>query len=319
MDRIAQAAIEILVKADAKSLPVDVLAVAREIGCIVQPYGEAEQLLAASNKSRENLPDGMALQQEDDYYILYDDNLMPEKRSWIIAHELGHIALHMDKSSPYLTGAPEGTRQEKEAETFARHLLAPLPALHTCRIKTPGEISALVGLSEDVCRKVCFELKRYEEEKQQQEARRQAEDNYNRFRIHRFLRAHRTAIVMTSLVTTFAVILAMICVGYSTSLRQLRAQLDNQSQATTTTPVVQPDPSAGGVADVTGPAEDPATDAPVEATTTTGEDRIVYITREGDRYHNAGCRYVAGREDTITMTEAEAQRAGYEACAFCGG
>ena len=46
-------------------------------------------------------------------------------------------------------------------------------------------------------------------------------------------------------------------------------------------------------------------------------DQTVYITATGEKYHLAGCHYIADKDDLAEMTVAEAEQAGYEACKFC--
>lgn len=311
MDKVMQAAIAVLAKAGADTLPVDVVTVAQIMGYLVQPYSQARDLLDQQGLGGSTLSDGTTLQVDTRYYILYADNLMSAQKSWVLAHELGHIMLHLDPASAYLTGAVDTQRQEAEAEKFARHLLAPLPALYACGAKTPDEISALVGLSDNDCQTICLELKQYAEERERLAVRQKVERNYHKFRSRLFFRAHKYGITISALSASFVVVVAVLVGVYLSSASRWRAQLDEQSTTPTTIPVVQQDQTAAD------PGVDPVSNTSAE--TTSNENRIVYITREGDKYHDADCRYVAGREDTIWMTEAEAQRAGYEACAVCGG
>lgn len=314
MDKVVQAATELLAKAGTKTLPVDVMAVAREIGCVVQPVSKSKELLLREKIDIATIADGRSLQSGDRSYILYNDELTNAQRDRIIAHELGHLVLHQDPTSPYLTGAKDTAKQEAEAEKFARNLLAPLPVLYICDVRTPEEIRALVGLSASDCEKISFELQAYIDAQKILEVGQKVQRQYRSVKARLYLRKHKYAVVMTTIMTVIVAALATVSILSMSSINRLQQQIDGQSATPTAAPVVQQDLTT------TDPGVDPVSNTSAETTTTTtDEERIVYITREGDRYHNADCRYVAGREDTIKMTEAEAQRAGYEACAVCGG
>lgn len=51
--------------------------------------------------------------------------------------------------------------------------------------------------------------------------------------------------------------------------------------------------------------------------TTQAEESIVYITPNGDKYHNKSCRYYS--DDCTAMKEKDAKQAGHTACQICGG
>ena len=46
-------------------------------------------------------------------------------------------------------------------------------------------------------------------------------------------------------------------------------------------------------------------------------EQTVYVTRTGDKYHKAGCRYL--RQSQIPMSLSQAQASGYTPCSICGG
>lgn len=46
-------------------------------------------------------------------------------------------------------------------------------------------------------------------------------------------------------------------------------------------------------------------------------ERTVYITRTGNKYHKDGCRYLRQSKIAISLSDAQAQ--GYTACSICGG
>lgn len=69
------------------------------------------------------------------------------------------------------------------------------------------------------------------------------------------------------------------------------------------------------------PSEDESktttTAAEKDETPPTTEQELVYVTPSGEKYHNKYCRYY--NEDCKEMTAEDAEKAGYDACAVCGG
>jgi competence protein ComEC len=49
------------------------------------------------------------------------------------------------------------------------------------------------------------------------------------------------------------------------------------------------------------------------------DERTVYVTPTGKKYHAAGCRTLSRSKNLTEMSESEAEAAGYTACAVCGG
>lgn len=81
------------------------------------------------------------------------------------------------------------------------------------------------------------------------------------------------------------------------------------------TPVVTPEPT---------PVPTPiATLEPTPAPTTKAtkapakKEATVVVTRTGEKYHTASCRYVRGKNDTRTLTLSKAKAQGYSACKVC--
>lgn len=68
----------------------------------------------------------------------------------------------------------------------------------------------------------------------------------------------------------------------------------------TAAPVATPAPAPA-------PTPAPAAEPPVTAT--------VYVTRTGEKYHRAGCRYLSKSQIAISLSDAQAQ--GYTACSVC--
>jgi len=71
-----------------------------------------------------------------------------------------------------------------------------------------------------------------------------------------------------------------------------------------------------GVFTASTPAAPPVSVKPV-APKAQPQDRTVYITRTGHKYHAAGCRYLSKSSIPISLKDAQAQ--GYTPCSVCGG
>lgn len=69
------------------------------------------------------------------------------------------------------------------------------------------------------------------------------------------------------------------------------------------TPVVTPKPTPAPTTK--------ATKAPAK------KEATVVVTRTGEKYHTASCRYVRGKNDTRILTLSKAKAQGYSACKVC--
>lgn len=49
----------------------------------------------------------------------------------------------------------------------------------------------------------------------------------------------------------------------------------------------------------------------------TSDNPIVYITKYGEKFHQAGCYYIEGKDDIIELPESEAINLGYTPCKIC--
>lgn len=48
-------------------------------------------------------------------------------------------------------------------------------------------------------------------------------------------------------------------------------------------------------------------------------DTSVFVTKYGNKYHLAGCRYIKGKDDLLEISVEKAERGGYEPCEVCIG
>ena len=50
-----------------------------------------------------------------------------------------------------------------------------------------------------------------------------------------------------------------------------------------------------------------------------GENETVYLTESGRCFHRESCKFVVGKDNTTALTRQQAEKAGYEPCAWCFG
>nr|DAI53583.1 MAG TPA: DNA methyl phosphotriester repair domain protein [Caudoviricetes sp.] len=77
------------------------------------------------------------------------------------------------------------------------------------------------------------------------------------------------------------------------------------------TPVVTPEPTPVPTPIATLEPTTKTTKAPAK------KEATVVVTRTGEKYHTASCRYVRGKNDTRTLTLSKAKAQGYSACKVC--
>ena len=82
--------------------------------------------------------------------ILLAEGPSPERRRFILAHELGHIILgHVGRVGLLnREPSPEDDPLEQAANVFASRLLAPACVLWGCNVQSAAEIAQLCGISQ---------------------------------------------------------------------------------------------------------------------------------------------------------------------------
>lgn len=79
------------------------------------------------------------------YEVFYDDRGNPYRRRFTLAHELGHVILKHTHEEWW---------EEREADWFASHLLAPAPLLTRIDCPTPEKVASVFAVSEPAARVV---------------------------------------------------------------------------------------------------------------------------------------------------------------------
>ncbi len=135
-EEIKQIAIQILMKYDVSSVPIDVFELAEKMGIKVTPYScypkEKLSILLYCSK------DGVSLEKDSVPHIFYNDEKNHFRIRYTIMHEIGHIVLNHQEQSELA---------EKEANFFAKNILAPPVLIHELHISTVEEIVVQFDIS----------------------------------------------------------------------------------------------------------------------------------------------------------------------------
>lgn len=108
---------------------------------VLLSYGEAEGLIESLALQAHTKRNAFLLQTQDVGLVLYKDTLPLGAKLFAIAHELGHCFLGHTFYGVREQNF-ENTAQEREADTFALHILAPPCVLRERHLRTVGEIQA---------------------------------------------------------------------------------------------------------------------------------------------------------------------------------
>ncbi len=142
---------QILIKHEIKELPVDVKKICSAEKINVFTYNEGKEFIKSLNLE-DNIKDNDAFSIGS--LIFYDSDKPEPRIRFSIAHELGHIFLHLDNnfstSRPTVYNreiSPCDNPIETEANIFASRLLAPLSVLQFLNLNSASEIAEVCGIS----------------------------------------------------------------------------------------------------------------------------------------------------------------------------
>lgn len=158
-----QIACQLLLSSGQNCLPIrpEKILQAKEIPMV--SFTEFEKAVGKKNRITRHSSEGLTLFFGGVYTVLYDHTLSPSRRSWVLAHELGHILLgHLEPDCP----PQHPAASELQADLFARHLLCPLEILHLCHTKTHHQLALLTGM-EEASAKLCFDALTLKRQKDQ--------------------------------------------------------------------------------------------------------------------------------------------------------
>ena len=127
---------------------------------VLLSYGEAEGLIESLALQAHTKRNAFLLQTQDVGLVLYKDTLPLGAKLFAIAHELGHCFLGHTFYGVREQNF-ENNAQEREADTFALHILAPPCVLRARHLRTVGEIQAETLLDREQAVLALQRLRRY--------------------------------------------------------------------------------------------------------------------------------------------------------------
>lgn len=129
-----------LIEADITEMPVNLCKVCEGLGIRLYTTLEGRQIIKALGLERSAIgSDGFSYRDNHLKIIFYARAVPKERRRFTVAHEIGHLALEHDGS--------DTAREEREANRFASHLLAPSCVLRGVGAYDSGRIMRLCGMS----------------------------------------------------------------------------------------------------------------------------------------------------------------------------
>ncbi|MBD5099535.1 MAG: ImmA/IrrE family metallo-endopeptidase [Clostridiales bacterium] len=133
-------------------LPVDLNAVCRKLKIRLFSYTAAADIIERAHMAdATRRTDGLTFYMRGTPVILYNGAVLPQRVSFTVAHELGHIVLaHVKPGSVTIANRephPGDSPEETAANQFAARLLAPACVLWAMNIHTPEEIMNLCQIS----------------------------------------------------------------------------------------------------------------------------------------------------------------------------
>lgn len=273
----------------------DLARICKKLGYRLFSYTEAADTIKALGLEKFTVFPAFVAHYAKQRFVFFDDKYPTSTRLFSIAHEIGHIVLQHNYS-----GAVGYTQVdnalEREADTFAYQLLAPLCILRALNVSGANEIESRSLLDPSRAKKVHTALRHYKEQPYDSEMIR----SYG-------IILPRQKINIASTLILFAILL----VSAAIFLRELP---DPQPPAETTqdffvhlvekhnaqTEKAQPAPAA----------------EPQTLPALPEQSDLVYIAPHGERYHKENCYHIKNSTaKPLTRTAAESD--GYTPCKTC--
>ena len=296
MTFMEKSALELLLKCGVGQFPVDAAQIARDLNYNLVDYQKGASLIATAGLESMYMYAGFSAKIGEKYYIFFEEKLNREKKNWIIAHEIAHIRHHFVSEGliGHSTNGEENQILEREAEDFAKSLLAPLYALTDMKIVDPTDIERITGLDPDKAREVFFDLSEYE--MRQEELLLQS-------RVCKQFHTNRNRLIRLRIA---ALLLLCVLVIAGCAFFLLRGRFSTPTLA---------DPD-----EPTSPAESLSpTDAQTNAFATAPFDGTYFWTGGGEVYHlYRDCQALKSVTDPVSSGNLEeAQAAKTRICRFC--
>lgn len=327
MNPVEKSATQILNKSKINKLPVNVKQIAKDNHYHILEYKRAAKLLDHLGLSAyAEQHSGFSVRHADTFYILLSDRLTPESERLVIAHEIGHIQLHY-KNDDCMIGKDD-PQQEKEADEFARLLLAPLPVLHKLDIYNAEDIRKYTGLSLQDAEIILDQLVNYAEDYYSVASQKEIEHNFFKYVKKEGLRDKKSILIWkvilpTASVLTISVLLVMIATQNANNQRladSLSSALSVVAQSGASISALDENStepaSTTNEAVTTSSAE--AADSPNDTNPDLPADATYYWTDGGSVFHLfADCQSLIHATDVHSGTLEEAENAKDRICKFC--
>lgn len=168
MNLSEQKAIDILSECDINDLPTDLQRIADFYKYSVSSYSDAESVIQHLGlRSFCDSTIGCSVKFDNEVFILYRDDLPESLKRFVIAHEIGHIQLHIKPASfpSYCLLPPvDGEQTEEEASDFALALLAPPQVMNDMKIEDVDDVMMRTGLPNSIAKTAFSNLINFEKQ-----------------------------------------------------------------------------------------------------------------------------------------------------------
>ena len=147
----ARGAVKVLAAAGIRSLPIDPSELARHFGVKMVDYSTFSRSYGISKEELyRHSRYGFGFYEECGYVCAVNENACGGiRRRWTVAHELGHYFLgHVSAD----WRSEQSADEERQADSFAAELLAPLLVLHFCAVSSAEELARLCLISQTAAR-----------------------------------------------------------------------------------------------------------------------------------------------------------------------
>ena len=286
MKNIIKLTNDFILKAGIKKLPLeidDLGDICNSLGYRLLSYQEAGSVIEEIGvKSHTEFP-AFTLAIGKGKLVLFDSTRSTGTRIFAIAHEIGHIVLKHNYQG--IVGYSEAdSDQEREANTFAYQLLAPLCVLKAMNITDMADIETNTLLDKNYAKTVHTALHHYKKQPRADE----------------LVRAYGIRLPQKRLNLPFAAVLLVVLLCVVAIFARTFPAL--------------PEPDAV-TSDFLAELK-VKQDAVLAVTNSADVSETVYITRYGERYHKQKCYHIKGRTVTA-LTASEAAEDGYTPCKTC--
>lgn len=136
---------DVLIRNEVSSLPVDIYEICKREKINVFTYSNSQEFIRELQIEEElKVNDAFSIGS-----IIFVDETKPrERQRFSVAHELGHILMHIpERERVFYRETESATPIESEANMFASRLLAPLCVLQFMNVSSAQEIAKLCGIS----------------------------------------------------------------------------------------------------------------------------------------------------------------------------